>query len=126
MPLKKCFSRYDRIFWHHSNRHRRRMPLIIPFPNTEKSRGIVQVAFTEGNYGVSLLKSAADFSKTGWLGWQLQRLLEPGRCGITQPASDISNIKGTVSRDFRLLVFFHESVSAKPLSITIGPKVSAA
>ncbi len=29
--------------------------------------------------------------------------------------------KGTVSRDFRLLVFFHESVSPKPLSIPLGP-----
>jgi hypothetical protein len=29
--------------------------------------------------------------------------------------------KGTVSRDFRLLVFFIESVSPKPLSIPLGP-----
>jgi hypothetical protein len=29
--------------------------------------------------------------------------------------------KGTVSRDFLLLVFFHESVSPKPLSIPLGP-----
>ncbi len=28
--------------------------------------------------------------------------------------------KGTVSRYFRLLFFFHESVSPKPLSITLG------
>jgi hypothetical protein len=32
-----------------------------------------------------------------------------------------SSVKGTVSRDFRLLVFFHESVSPKPLSIPLGP-----
>ncbi len=30
-------------------------------------------------------------------------------------------LKGTVPRDFRLLFFFHESVSPKPLSIPIGP-----
>ncbi len=30
-------------------------------------------------------------------------------------------IKGTVSRDFLLLGFFHESVSPKPLSIPLGP-----
>ncbi len=30
-------------------------------------------------------------------------------------------LKGTVSRDFLLLVFFHESVSPKPLSIPLGP-----
>ncbi len=30
-------------------------------------------------------------------------------------------IKGTMSRDFRLMVFFHESVSPKPLSIPLGP-----
>ncbi len=30
-------------------------------------------------------------------------------------------LKGQVSRDFRLLVFFHESVSPKPLSIPLGP-----
>ncbi len=29
--------------------------------------------------------------------------------------------KGTVLRDLLLLVFFHESVSAKPLSIPLGP-----
>jgi hypothetical protein len=29
--------------------------------------------------------------------------------------------KGTVSRDFLLLVFFHESVSPKPLIIPLGP-----
>jgi hypothetical protein len=29
--------------------------------------------------------------------------------------------KGTVSRDFLLLVFFHESVSPKPLIIQLGP-----
>jgi hypothetical protein len=32
--------------------------------------------------------------------------------------------KGTVSRDFQLLVFFHESVSPKPLSICIIRAVS--
>ena len=31
------------------------------------------------------------------------------------------SLKGTVSREFLLLVFFHESVSLKPLSIPIGP-----
>jgi hypothetical protein len=30
-------------------------------------------------------------------------------------------IKGTVPRDFRLQVFLHESVSLKPLSISLGP-----
>jgi hypothetical protein len=30
-------------------------------------------------------------------------------------------LKGTVPRDFRLLFFFHESVSPKPLSIPIEP-----
>jgi hypothetical protein len=29
--------------------------------------------------------------------------------------------KGTVSRDFLLLVFFHESVSPQPQSIPLGP-----
>ena len=29
--------------------------------------------------------------------------------------------KGTVSLDFLLLVFFHESVSPKPVSIPLGP-----
>ncbi len=29
-------------------------------------------------------------------------------------------LKGTVPRDFRLLVFFHDSVSPKPLSIPLG------
>jgi hypothetical protein len=33
------------------------------------------------------------------------------------PDPDPSIIKGTVSRDFRLLFFFHESVSPNPLSI---------
>ncbi len=31
------------------------------------------------------------------------------------------SLKGTVSRDFLLLVFLHESVSPKPLSIPLGP-----
>jgi hypothetical protein len=31
------------------------------------------------------------------------------------------DIKGTVARDFRLLVFFHESVSPQLLSISLGP-----
>jgi hypothetical protein len=30
-------------------------------------------------------------------------------------------LKGTVPRDFRLLFFYHESVSPKPLRIPIGP-----
>ncbi len=30
-------------------------------------------------------------------------------------------IKGIVSRDCRLQVFFHESVSPKPLSVPLGP-----
>jgi hypothetical protein len=30
-------------------------------------------------------------------------------------------LKGTVSRDFLLLVFFHESVSPQPQSIPLGP-----
>ncbi len=30
-------------------------------------------------------------------------------------------LKGTVTRDFLLLVFFHESVSPKPLIISLGP-----
>ncbi len=33
---------------------------------------------------------------------------------------EAQRLKGTVSRDFRLLVFFHESVSPKPLSILLG------
>ncbi len=35
--------------------------------------------------------------------------------------NDLCFLKGTVPRDFRLLVFFHESVSPKPLSIPLGP-----
>jgi hypothetical protein len=31
------------------------------------------------------------------------------------------NIKGTVSRDFLLLIFFHESVSPKPMILPLGP-----
>jgi hypothetical protein len=31
------------------------------------------------------------------------------------------SLKGTVSRDFRLHSFFHEPVSPKPLSISLGP-----
>jgi hypothetical protein len=34
--------------------------------------------------------------------------------------SSLCTFKGTVSRDFRLLVFFHESVSPKPLSMPLG------
>jgi hypothetical protein len=30
-------------------------------------------------------------------------------------------VKGTVPRDFRLLVFFHESYSPQPQSIPLGP-----
>jgi hypothetical protein len=33
----------------------------------------------------------------------------------------MNRFKGTVSRNFRLLVFFRESVSPKPLSIPLGP-----
>ena len=35
--------------------------------------------------------------------------------------SYLTNIKGTVSRDFLLLFFFLESVSPKPLIIPLGP-----
>ncbi len=40
----------------------------------------------------------------------------PGHCNHSEVC-----LKGTVPRDFRLLVFFHESVSPKPLSIPLGP-----
>ncbi len=36
-------------------------------------------------------------------------------------AIEHSTFKGTVSRDFRLPWFFHESVSPKSLSIPLGP-----
>ncbi len=35
--------------------------------------------------------------------------------------SEGRQIKGTVSRDYLLLVFFHESVSPQPQSILLGP-----
>jgi hypothetical protein len=36
---------------------------------------------------------------------------------LANPEQRLEKLKGTVPRDFRLQVFFHESVSPKPLSI---------
>ncbi len=54
----------------------------------------------------SWLSAAGCLQLAVCLGWEYQR-----------PAASPPPFKGTVSRDFLLLVFFHESVSPKPLSI---------
>jgi hypothetical protein len=42
-------------------------------------------------------------------------------CGRILGGNWDNSLKGTVSRDFLLLVFFHESVSPRPQSIPLGP-----
>ncbi len=41
--------------------------------------------------------------------------------GTVETPFEYPNIKGTVSRDFLLLVFFHQSLSPQPQSIPLGP-----
>jgi hypothetical protein len=65
------------------------------------------VVLTErGGGGGGLARSKITARKPGW---------------PSMNHSMLSALKGTVSRDFLLLVFFHESVSPKPLSIPSGP-----
>ncbi len=49
--------------------------------------------------------------------------LEDAQGPITEDATLVHNemFKGTMSRDYLLLVFFHESVSPQPQSIALGP-----
>jgi hypothetical protein len=61
---------------------------------------------------------ALHLNAAGGAGWVLSKLLQ-GVWG--SPQVEAQDLKETVPWDFRLQIFFHESISPKPLSIPLGP-----